>query len=111
MLAAADAGRPAQSDLCYEWADLTNKRPSTIGAIMAPRRFLLVIGILVLVAIFIVVGLFAYDEFFSPMPGFCADYSSPSLAPAGCHKSVALYVAGLLVIGGAIGALWRRLGR
>ena len=78
---------------------------------MASQRFFLVVGIIVLLTIFIVVALFAYDEVFSPMPHVCADYSSPSLAPAGCHKSVALYVAGLVVVGGAIAALWRRLGR
>ena len=82
------------------------------GTIMAPKRFVLVIGILALLAIFIVVALFAYGEVFNPLPGSCADFSGPSaLAPAGCHKNVALYIFGLVILGGAIGALWRKLER
>ena len=78
----------------------------------APGRFILVIGIIVLIVAMLGVALAAYAEFSRPLPWSCGDYSGPSsLLPSECHKNIALYLFALVLLGGGVGYLWRKLGR
>ena len=78
----------------------------------APSRFVLVIAIIVLVVAMLGVALAAFGDLVRPLPGSCADYSGPSsLLPSECHKNIALYVFALVLLGGGVGYLWRKLGR
>jgi|WetSurMetagenome_2_1015567.scaffolds.fasta_scaffold1160491_1 hypothetical protein len=78
----------------------------------ASVRFILVICIIVLAAGMVLTAGMLIHEFTAPLPSSCADSSGPSsMAPAECHRSISLYVFALLVLGGGVGALWRKLGK
>ena len=79
---------------------------------MAAGRFVYVIGIVVLAVLMAGVALYGISDFMRPMPSICAEYSSPSLAPAECRKrNVIIYVVALMALGSGVGYLWRKLGQ
>jgi hypothetical protein len=78
----------------------------------ATTRFLLVLGILVLVVAMLVIAAIAYGIATGPVPASCADTSMPSsMAPAACRPSITIYIVAILACGAGVAALWRRLGR
>lgn len=77
---------------------------------MAGARFVYVVGIIVLATLMLGVVLYGVSDFVQPMPSICAEYSSPSLAPAECRKrNVIIYVVALMALGSGVGFLWRKL--
>jgi hypothetical protein len=79
---------------------------------MAGARFVYVVGIIVLVVMMLGVGLYGVSDFLQPLPSICAEYDTPSMAPAECHKrNVIFYIVALTVLGSGVGFLWRKLGQ
>ena len=69
----------------------------------------LVLGLIALVVLMIGVAGLAIGELTRKIPWSCGDYSS--MAPSECHRNVAIYIAGFVLLCGAVGALWRKLRR
>jgi hypothetical protein len=76
------------------------------------RRFVLVIGILLLVLGMIVTVALGYRELVAPLPSSCADFGGPSsLAPSECHKGMLLYIFAFALLAVGVGTLWRKLAK
>jgi H+/gluconate symporter-like permease len=79
---------------------------------VAASRLFLGICIAVLVVIMAGVVFYAIGDHTRSMPFSCGDYSPFDTLPPECRRtSVMLYAILLIVLGSAVGFLWRKLGK